>query len=248
MELNKNIMDIRRSYLPQISAPFVYVLNALDNHDIEYQSENIPLADLNPMQPFVDTEKVASIFDAVKNGKQQHKTIWITQDNDIIDGHHNYSAAWKDDPESSISAIKILGNKNDAIRILNKIMDIYNHEFANPENKNEAKFIGYRTEPIKEQSGVGNFFLLKEPSENCLKYELEFDNIFDTDSIGIKFDDKNLPTYTLCNYMFPDLKPEQHADLNDMEIDKFCNRYLAKKFKEMGFDGIKYGNLLLQAF
>lgn len=248
MEEKSNILDIRRSYLPQISAPFVYVLDALENNDFEYQSENIPLEQLTPMQPFVDSEKVSSIHDAIDGDKQNYKTIWVTQDNEILDGHHNYSAAWKNDPDSSINAIKVLGNKNDVIRILNKIMDIYNHEFANPENKKEGRFIGYRTEPIKDKSGVGNFFLLKPPSSKAFKFELEFDNIFDTDSIGIKFDDSNLPPYLLCKFMFPDLKPEQHADLTDMGIDKFCNRYIAEKFKEMGFDGIKYGDLILQAF
>lgn len=108
------------------------------------------------------------------------------------------------------------------------------------ENKKNEKIIGYRNSPINEKSNVGNFFLL-EPHEGFNKYEIEFENLLDFSDLKSKYDN---PVEYLANIWFP------HVNFNELSIKhgipsiNLINKAIADKAISMGFDGIKYKNMV----
>jgi len=259
--------NIAPYHLPQISAPLDLILNELDKEGIEYNEITIDPIELKPNQPFVFSDIAAEI------NELEMSPIWISKDNQIIDGHHRYLKSIM--LKKPIECIKIDLNNNNCIRILNKIQDIYNYEqqqqmeevvmqdvvnsddgeistnelLATLESVemphgNGSKIIAYRQKPIVENSVVGNFFLI-EPIEGYDKYEIEFENLLDIDDIGIEFGNKN-PIDVLAKTWFPNADFENmSAPFTHSPMD-LKNKAIADRAQEMGYDGIKYGNRMIQ--
>lgn len=256
-------------YLPQVSAPFSIVLDSLAREGVGYEQIESDPNELNPLQKLTFSDRV--------EGVNLDKPIWISNENNVLDGHHRLiKAIFTNQP---IKAIKINLNTNDACRVLNKIQDI--HEYseqlkfeedvndtinnyndkdnelsdyivsleedneADEHSNNQTKIIAYRKEPIKENSPVGNFFVL-EPVKGYRKYEIEFDNLLDTDTLGLSYKDGQIPVDILAKTWFPHINFEKIAEKKGMDSIKIKNRAVAEKARKIGYDGIKYGKKLLQ--
>lgn len=260
-------MRYKPFFLPQISAPYGIVIKKLDEENIENEIIEIQPEELKPTQGIVFSEEVNEF------NTDNMKPIWISNDNQIIDGHHRYLKSIMN--KKPIKCVKIGLNNKDAIRILNKIQDIYDYEkqqqieevvmqdainsddgdistneflsmleSAEMPKGNGSKIIAYRQKPITENSIIGNFFLL-EPIEGYDKYEIDFDNLLDTDDLGVEFGDRN-PIDVLANTWFPNVDFKKlNAPFVHSPID-LKNRAIAEKANQLGYDGIKYGNKLIQ--
>lgn len=265
------------NYLPQMSAPLERVLQELDNEGVNYEILDIDPNELNTSQPFVFSNNVAeSIID-------ENNPIWISEENNIIDGHHRLAKSLED--EKTLKAVKVGLNFKNACRLLNKIQDIYEYEESHKmeevisqdvinsgnemdagvsddeflgsleedniaiqdENteKNQKIIIGYRKDPLKENSVVGNFFVLT-PINGFNKYEIEFDNLMDTDELGFSYKESQKPVDILAKIWFPNINFEKLSEQYNMSVDNLKAKAIAKKAQRLGFDGIKYGENLVQ--
>jgi len=262
-------MRYKPQFLPQISAPFSIVLNKLKEYNVDYESVKINPNELEPMQSITfNNEVMNAVLDNIN-------PIWISNNNNILDGHHRMVKALI--LGVPISAIRIKLNDMDACRILNKIQDIYEYEqsisieeveqqdvinyyqdneydfikeleenISSVNEKNKQIVIGYRKGPIKEKSTIGNFFVLS-PIEGFDKYEIVFDNLLDTNAIGITcFINGQEPIDVLAKNWFPHIKFEEISKIYNIEPILLKNKAIVEKAKKMGYDGIKYGDKIIQ--
>jgi hypothetical protein len=268
------MIDLRYKprHLPQISIPFDVVMDELNQMGIENEIIEINPDDLNPMQGIVFSDEVGS-FDP-----DEMKPIWISKDNDVIDGHHRYLAGIMS--KKPIIGIRVGLNGRDAARELNRIQDIYEyeqqrqmeevvtHNTINKHNEDEnevstneflasleemeipegegnvCKLFGYRQKPIMENSVVGNFFMLK-PMDGYDKYEIDFENLLDTSDLGIQ-NDIHDPIDSLASMWFPNIDFENMSEPYKYSPQELKNKAIVDRAKKMGYDGIKYGDTILQ--
>lgn len=111
--------------------------------------------------------------------------------------------------------------------------------------KNQKTLIAYRKEPIMEESVVGNFFTLN-PIDDYGKYEIEFDNLLDTNELGIEYKDTQEPVDILAKIWFPNINFEKLSQEYKMPSNNLKSRAIAEKAAKYGYDGIKYGDKLIQ--
>ena len=272
-------------HLPQMNAPFIYVLDKLEKDGVEYNIKKSHPSDLIPSQGIVALDKISSID--MKN----IKPIWTAMNNEILDGHHRYGAALSHD--IPLRHVQIMLNAKDAVRVLNKIQDIFEYEqqsnieevvsqnIFNTRNgadsgisdseflatlegaldddkreilhsgdegvvgKKKKMIIGYRRTPIVDNSKIGNFFTL-EPIEGYKKYEIEFDNLLDTNDMDAIFQKGISPVFILAKKWFPNIEFDKIGKKYKINSDALINRAVAEKALVMGYDGIKYGDIIIQ--
>ena len=111
--------------------------------------------------------------------------------------------------------------------------------------KNAKKIFAYRKDPIRENSVVGNFFLLS-PVNGFGKYEIEFDNLLDTNDMGLTYVNNQQPVDILARIWFPNINFEKLSETYKITSENLKNRAVAEKAMKLGYDGIKYGDTLLQ--
>lgn len=271
-------------HLPQINAPFHYVLNMLDKEDVNYKYIQIDPDELLPSQGIVFQDKISQI------DPNNIRPIWISKDKMILDGHHRYiSTLSRGIP---IKAVQIMLSQKDAIRLLNKIQDIFEYENqenvmevvaqdqingmndidsagtdgtdflttleneledddreilhdTKPSGKKPKKITGYRKQDINEMSVVGNFFSLK-PVDGYNEYEMEFNNILNTDDLNLTFRSNINPVSVLASNWFPNIDFEKISKNYNVSPESIINRAVAEKAKKMGYDGIKYADIMVQ--
>jgi hypothetical protein len=112
-------------------------------------------------------------------------------------------------------------------------------------SKNQQTLIGYRREPLKENSVIGNFFTLI-PAEGFDKYEIEFDNLLDTHQLGVTYKDGQEPVDILAKIWFPHINFEKLSEQYNVPAINLQNKAIAEKAQTMGYDGIKHGDKLVQ--
>jgi hypothetical protein len=112
-------------------------------------------------------------------------------------------------------------------------------------SKNTKTIIGYREKPINENSVVGNFFMIS-PVDGYDKYEIEFDNLLDTNSLGIVYKDSQDPIDILAKSWFPNINFEKLSTQHNTQSNNLKSKAIAEKAIKMGFDGIKYGDKIIQ--
>jgi hypothetical protein len=117
-------------------------------------------------------------------------------------------------------------------------------EAENP-SKNDQSIIAYRREPIKENSVIGNFFTLT-PVEGFTKYQIDFENLLDTNDLGIEYKDSQIPAEVLAKAWFPHVNFEKLGEQYNVPPINLKNKAIAEKAQHMGYDGIKYGDTLIQ--
>jgi len=112
-------------------------------------------------------------------------------------------------------------------------------------NKNDKIIVAYRRDPIKENSVIGNFFTLN-PIEGFIKYQIDFENLLDTNDLGIQYKDSQIPAEVLAKAWFPNINFEKLSEEYNIPSLNLKNKAIAEKAKNFGYDGIKYGDTLIQ--
>jgi len=116
---------------------------------------------------------------------------------------------------------------------------------AEKPSPNQQSIVGYRKEPIKENSVVGNFFTLN-PVDGYDKYQIDFDNLLDTNALGVTYKSSQQPVDILSKIWFPHVNFEKLAEQYQTTPDNLKNKAIAEKAMQMGYDGIKHGDTLIQ--
>ncbi len=116
---------------------------------------------------------------------------------------------------------------------------------AEKPEKNQKMVIAFRKEPIMEASVVGNFFTLS-PIDGFSKYQIDFDNLLDTNELGVVFKDGQEPVDILAKIWFPYVDFEKISSQYDIPSANLKTKAIAEKAMKMGYDGIKYGDKLIQ--
>jgi len=93
--------------------------------------------------------------------------------------------------------------------------------------RKKRKIFAFRNEPINENSPIGNFFSVK-PVEGHTKYEIEFENLLETDKIGIHAKGQN-PIKLLADAWFPNIKFDKVAKKYDVDNN---NLYIKQSLKK----------------
>lgn len=268
-------------WLPQVNSPFNYTLDMLDKEGVKYKYMQADPDELSPSQGIVAQDKVSEI------DMDNISPIWVSQDNKVLDGHHRYVAALS--RNVPIKCVKVMLSQKDAIRILNKIQDIFDYENQEKmvevvaqdqinmmndtdsgvspseflatlesdskedddereilhDDKKVKKVTGYRKKDVNDKSVVGNFFSLKE-SDGYNKYDMEFDSLLDTNELGLTYKSESSPVSVLCMKWFPNIDFDKIAKNYDVKPESIMNRAVAEKARKMGYDGIKYGDIMVQ--
>ena len=110
---------------------------------------------------------------------------------------------------------------------------------------NQVTVLAYRRDPINEKSVVGNFFSLK-PIEGFDTFEIDFDNLLDTHQLGVTYKESQEPVDILAKVWFPHVNFEKISNQYGMPSENLKNRAIAEKAMSLGYDGIKYGDTLIQ--
>jgi hypothetical protein len=116
---------------------------------------------------------------------------------------------------------------------------------AEKPSKNDKVIIAYRKEPIREDSVIGNFFTIN-PIDGFSKYQIEFDNLLDTNELGIQFKDSQVPAEMLAKVWFPHVNFEKLSEQYNVPSINLKNKAVAQRAQSLGYDGIKYGDTLVQ--
>jgi hypothetical protein len=270
-------MRYKPRFLPQMNAPYDYVLEKLDEEGIGYDFVEVDPNELQPSQGVTFSDEVEKV------NLDDSNPIWMAEQNKVLDGHHRMVRAMLD--EKPLKAIRIALNEKDAARVLNKIQDIYEYEMAhameettnneviNDENQadagvsqseflasleednmmirqekpetNQKTIIAYRKDPIKENSVVGNFFVLN-PIDGFSKYQIDFDNLLDTNELGVAYKDSQDPVDIVAKMWFPHINFEKISGQYDTDSKNLKSKAIAEKAKQLGYDGVKYGDKLIQ--
>ena len=111
------------SHLPQINAPYKYVLNILKEEGIKYLIQDVNPSKLKPSQGVVSLDKISEM------DINEMKPYWVSEDNFVLDGHHRHGLALSNELPK-VKVIKIKLPAKDASRALNKIQDIFDYKQA----------------------------------------------------------------------------------------------------------------------
>jgi hypothetical protein len=101
---------------------------------------------------------------------------------------------------------------------------------AEKPSKNDKVLIGYRREPLKENSSIGNFFTLN-PIEGFNKYEIDFENLLDTNDLGLQYKDSQIPAEVLAKVWFPHVNFEKLSEEYSIPALNLKNKAIAEKAK-----------------
>lgn len=251
---------------PQVSAPFKFVTGELNHTHHPYEVAGVRTDDLTPTQPFIDNDLVELLVKKLIGGEML-KPIWIDRDDNILDGHHRFAAHLVAKPELPVPAVRLMCDKKTAMDLLNHIQEEFvKHKQRCDQSEllrslsetDDSMYIrdkemetrkdvitAYRKNPIANTMS-GNFFALK-PIPGYKAYEIELDNLMETDEIDKKICKAQNPVAALCAIWFPSIDIKGRAKELGMQPDNLINALVAEKARIKGLDGIKYGDKLIQA-
>ena len=264
-------MQYKPLYLPQVSAPGDYVFNQLKDNGVSCTQVEVKPNKLKPMQGIVFSDTLGKFDD------NNIKPIWISNDNSVVDGHHRWVKSMitnkpvlaykvnlnaKDtarmlnkiqdiyEYEQQQKMEEVVGQ--DPINSVNNIDSDNDNQFITtleemkPKDKNKIKIIAYRKEPIKKGSVIGNFFIL-DSTKGYDRYEIEFDNLLNTNDLGIVISNGENPIDSLIRVWFPNVDFQKLSkEHNNTPIINLKNKAIAERAKRLGYDGIKYGDVMVQ--
>jgi hypothetical protein len=259
--MSEFIKNNKPYWLPQMTAPFDYVTKELKHEEVPYSLYNILNTELKPLQKEVNPDTV-DFFKGVYKKNTNKYPIFVSADNEILDGHNRFVAHKLVRGDRPITCFKIECDSKCAARILNKIQDKFDFEKTSnnklepiskfldkPEigwfdTMKDVEFVCYRDRPIKENSESGNFFYLTS-DDGSKKFKIHFDKLMyiSTDSIN---DPNKLPQAWLAEKLAINKDFHEVALSKNISLQAAINREVAKKCREMGFDGINYGDKLIQ--
>ena len=260
-------------YLPQISAPIDLVFEQLTENGCDHSYIQVNPDELESSQPFTLSDDVHTaindhmhpiwVDNEMKIIDGHHKWIKAVLDNTPIivvklntdfkdacrllnkiqDIYEYEQSRGLEEVEMQDTINYYGGDENQFLNTLEE--DNLALKPSGDTGTNGKIVIGYRKEPIKENSVVGNFFMLK-PVEGFDKYEIEFDNLLDLHSMGVTYKDGQEPLDIMAKIWFPHINFEKISEQYDMPSINLKNKAIAEKAMFLGYDGIKYGDTLIQ--
>jgi len=265
-------MRYKPRFLPQMHAPYDVVLQKLDDEGVNYTNVEVDPNELNPMQGITFSDDVGGVdIDdmnpiwissdmSVLDGHHRMvralldnvpiKCIKIDMNNkdacrtlNKIQDIYEYEQSQGLEEVVDQDAINFYGD--DGNQFLNSMEEDNTAIQTEAPTKNEKTIIGYRKEPIKENSVVGNFFTLK-PVDGYDKYEITFENLLDTNALGVTYKDGQEPVDILAKSWFPHINFEKLSTQHDTTSINLKTKAIAEKAMKMGYDGIKYGDSIIQ--
>lgn len=206
--------------------------NIIDGHHkwVKGFTDNIKIPIIQINLGFNESCRVLNKIQDIYEYEQAHNLEEV-EDQDAINYYDNNSESGK---ENSNTFLDSLEEDNLALQ-----------PEGEETGKNTKTIIAYRKEPIKENSVVGNFFTLS-PVEGFDKYQIDFDNLLDTQSLGIDYKDGQEPVDIIAKSWFPHVNFEKLGEQYNIPSINLKNKAVAEKAMKMGYDGIKYGDKLIQ--
>lgn len=265
-------MRYKPRFLPQVSAPYNIVLEKLDEEGVDYRlvevdpneltptqgvtfSDDVGRVVLDDMTPIYIDEKL-NILDghhrfvrALLDGTQLKAIMLELNSKDGSRVLNKIQDIYEYEQMRGLEEVEMQDTINyyqdDENQFLISLEEDNTAIQTDKPSANQQKIIAYRKEPIKENSVVGNFFTLS-PVEGFSKYEIEFDNLLDTDALGVMYKDSQDPVDILAKIWFPHVNFEEISKQNNTTPVNLKSKAVAEKATKMGFDGIKYGDKLIQ--
>lgn len=266
-------MRYKPHFLPQVHAPYDVVLQKLDDEGVDYTNIEVDPNELTPLQGIVFSDEVGGVNVDDMNPiwissdmqvlDGHHRMVRALLDEIPIkcvkiDMNHKDACRilnkiqdiYEYENSQGLEEVEVQDTINyygeDDNQFLNSLEeDNITTQSEEAPNKNEKTIIGYRKDKIKENSAVGNFFTLKE-QQGWDKYEIDFDNLLDTTSMGVTYKDGQEPVDILAKSWFPNVNFEKISKKYDVPAINLKNKAVAEKAMKMGYDGIKYGNAIIQ--
>lgn len=266
-------MRYKPRFLPQVHAPYDVVLEKLDDEDVDYSSVEVDPNELTPMQGITFSDDVGNV--SIEDNKPiwissdnsvldgHHRWVRALLDDvkllaikinmdkkDACRVLNKIQDIYEYEQNQGLEEVQVQDTINffgdDENQFLNS-MEEDNMKMGENEkpSRNDKTVLAYRRDPIKENSVVGNFFTLKEV-EGYDKYEIDFENLLDTNSLGITYKDGQEPVDILAKNWFPNINFEKLGKEHNIPAINIKTKAVAKKAKMMGYDGIKYGNSIIQ--
>lgn len=269
-------MRYKPYFLPQVHMPYDIVLQKLRDEDVDYELLQINPNELKAMQGItfsddvgkVDTSKEKPIWvgDDMSILDGHHRWVRALLDDveivvvkikrnpkdacrllNKIQDIYEYEQATQVEEVVSQDQINFdndqKGGVSDAEFLA--VLEENNAEIRDEKDGNPQKLVAYRKDPINDNSVVGNFFLLT-PQNGYDKYQIEFDNLLDTNALGISYKDGQQPVDILSKIWFPNINFEVLAESQETSSINIKNKAIAEKAMKMNYDGIKYGDTLVQ--
>jgi hypothetical protein len=269
-------MRYKPYFLPQVSAPFEVVLEKLADDGIAYEIVEVDPNDLEAMQgvTFSDEVEKANLEDEnpiwIGGGNKvldgHHRLVKAILDGEKIKGikidlnerdacralnkiQDIYEYQQQQGMEEVVAqdAINMDNQADSGVSDNEFLMSLEedNLGIQTSGDTNQTTVTAYRKEPVKENSVIGNFFTLK-PIEGFDKYEIDFDNLLDTHKLGVTYKDSQNPVEILAKIWFPHVNFEKISKQYNMPSENLKNKAVAEKAMHLGYDGIKYGDTLIQ--
>lgn len=118
---------LKPSWMAQVTAPKEYVLEYLEKEGIGHKVATMDPKMCKPLQNKIDLAKAQGIQEAMDKNEPLGP-IYLSGDDEILDGHHRAFAAIRHPDVEGIACIKLYLEHKDAMRVLNKIQDIFSFE------------------------------------------------------------------------------------------------------------------------
>jgi len=265
-------MRYKPQFLPQVHAPYDVVLQKLDDEGVNYTNVEVDPNDLSPLQGIVFSDDVGGVDVDDMNPiwissdmqvlDGHHRMVRALLDEipiKCIMMNMNHKDAcrvlnkiqdiYEYEQSQGLEEVQVQDTINfygdDENQFLNSLEEDNTALQTESPSKNQKTIVGYRKNPIKENSVVGNFFTLK-PVEGYDKYEIDFENLMDTNSLGVTYKDGQDPVDILAKSWFPNINFEKLSSEHSTDAINIKTKAVAEKAMKMGYDGIKYGNSIIQ--
>lgn len=291
---------LKPKWMAQVEAPQEYVIEFLNREGIDHKVVTMDPKLCKHTQANVDPMKAKGIQEAMDQNKPLGP-IYLSADDEILDGHHRAFAAIRHPEVESISCVKIYQGLQDAMRLLNKAQDIYSFEKENnmpgfagkygntidesnkdevtvetpkpevssdtdvqipsdvvaktqPESnqlvpfesavQNPQEMTLYAAKSLNTKARTGDFLLTEKKPSMRLQMKVQFDNllVIKPEALeGISF-----PTEAVLLEWLPGQDYAAEAKSQGLTQEVYMSREVNRLALQKGFDGINYGDKLVQ--
>ena len=265
-------MRYKPRFLPQVHAPYDIILQKLDEEGINYSIVEVDPNELEPLQGITFSDDVGNVNVNDMNpiwissdmqvldghhrmvrallDNSQIKCVKIEMNhkdacrvlNKIQDIYEYEQSQGLEEVETQDAINFYQEDDNQFLKSLEEDNIALQTEAP---TKNEKTIIGYRKSPINNNSVVGNFFTLS-PVEGYDKYEIDFENLMDSNALGVTYKDGQEPVDILAKSWFPNINFEKLSTQYNTPSINLKTKAIAEKAMKMGYDGIIYGDTIIQ--